>query len=107
MSITGISWTTEELRRVAENDRLATILLNSCTPTEEAREAKYALKSRNFNVYFIDGSREYLKAVNEESLGWFLEQEYPELGQIAEVIEMITNYVEIPLEKLKLGGQSR
>jgi len=111
MDINDRSWTTEELRRVAEDDRLATLLLNKTTFSKEEIQAFYTLKARKFHVWLGNQKRAIVvKAVNEESLGWFLEQEY-ECLDIAEVSEVINNkirfsdYVEIPLEKLKLGGQ--
>ena len=110
MSITGRLWTTEELRRVAEDDRLATLLLNKTTFSKEEIQAFYTLKAREFHVWVEDQDEAIVvQAVNEESLGWFLQMQYHHLEpeQIVEVIEMITNYVDIPLEKLKLGGQLR
>ena len=111
MSITCRLWTTEELRRVAEDDRLATLLLNKITFSKEEILVFYTLKARKFHVWLGNQKRAIVvKAVNEESLGWFLEQEY-ECLDIAEVSEVINNkirfsdYVDIPLEKLKLGGQ--
>jgi len=107
MSITDRSWTTEELRRVAEDDRLATLLLNKERLSNEEWRVYYTLKARKFQVWVKDQEEiTVVKAINEESLGWFLKQEYHqlELEQIVEVTEVITSYVDIPLEKLKLGG---
>jgi len=110
MSITGRSWTTEELRRVAEDNRLATLLLNKEHLSNEEWRVSFTLKAREFHIW-IENQEEVIvvKAINEESLGWFLKQPYHqlELEQIVQVIEVITSHVDIPLETLKLGGQLR
>jgi len=92
---------------VSENDRLATLLLNKTTFSKEEIQAFYTLKAREFHIWIEDQEETIVvKAINEESLGWFLKQEYHqlELGQIVEVTEVVTSYVDIPLETLKLGG---
>jgi len=110
MSITGRSWTTEELRRVAEDDRLATLLLNKEHLSNEEWRVSFTLKAREFHLWVKDQEETIIfKAINEESLGWFLKQQYHqlELEQIVQIIEVITSHVDIPLETLKLGGQLR
>ena len=99
MSITVRLWNKSELKSISECqegfNNLATTLGNCKTFTSDMQAAYYSRNCRKFIVRFFDYFESVeVKAVDIESLKWFLSHEY-NVNEISEIQEIITEYKEI------------
>lgn len=94
MSVTVRLWTEEELQRVTQDKFLATLLLNKKTLSKEELRASRTLRAETYIVSWRNGERVWVKAIDEESLGWFLEQEYTlnDLKKLEWIVKDRENY---------------
>lgn len=92
MTTTSRNWTEEELKKVfsGEDANLTTIFMNCKTFSKnEIKFYPYHLR-KTYYIYFEDDSPVIVYAVDDNSLRWFLEQEY-HTDQIVYGEEIITS----------------
>lgn len=102
MSITARPWTEDDLERLAIDDNLLTVFFNRQGYSEKETKRLYELSGRR-KTYFIysfsseeeeDVRRVY--AVSDDSLRWFLKQEY-RYSLIDSIIEAVSTTREVSL----------
>jgi hypothetical protein len=103
MSITTRLWTDADLERLATDDNLLTTFFNVKTYAEKEIKCLYQLlgKRKKYFVYFESSDDhekpcESIYATSDESLVWFLKQEY-DFDYVLEVCEVITTYREVTI----------
>ena len=92
MTITCRNWTEKELKKVfvGEDSNLTTIFMNGKTfQKNEVKFYPYHLR-KTYHIYFENDSPVVVYAVDDNSLRWFLEQEY-HIDQIVYAEEIITS----------------
>lgn len=88
MSITVRLWTEEDLENTKSDPLLATVLGNVTTYSLESMRAYSRLTFKVYEVYFKgDPEAHHVKAIDDLSLFWFLEQEYY-TDEILEIYEL-------------------
>ena len=101
MSITVRLWSNEDLQKIlnAEDDKLATILANGNTIPANARRAyNHAMWMTNlYCVQFRDDSEVSVRATGEDTLKWFLEQEF-HTEMISQIVKVVTTYETIEID---------
>ena len=103
MSITTRLWTDADLESLATDDNLLTVFFNVKTYSEKGIKRLYQLlgKRKKYLVYFESSDDhenpcESIYAVSDESLVWFLKQEY-DFDYVLDVCEVITTYREVTI----------
>lgn len=108
MSITVKLFTTDELERIKnpktkEDKRLATIYLNKKTFSGMELDYRPNSKYKNYIVWFefeedndIFSNCTELKAVDDDSLRWFLKKEY-DYKCIVDIVEEVTTWRRVKL----------
>lgn len=104
MSITVRFWTKDDLLATRSDPHLATVLGNVTTFSPAELRAFYLLTFRNYEVYF-DGDPEphKIRAIDDSSLFWFLEQEY----YTAEILDIYDVTNEEQERKLSLDSLAK
>ena len=100
MSITVRLWTEQDLKNTKSDPRLATILGNRKTLSNAELLAYCSLSFKTYRVYFQgDSEAHQVNAIDDESLFWFLEQEYY-TAEILEICEFWEEERELSLDSL-------
>jgi hypothetical protein len=113
MSITTRLWNDTDLERLVTDDNLLTIFFNVKTYAEKEITRLYQLleitrlyqllgKRKKYLVYFESSDDhenpcESIYAASDESLIWFLKQEY-DFDYVLDVYEVITTYREVTIQ---------